>query len=99
MAFELDVPAALKVGPVKLTKPRVTLRPLPNSPFPARRRKCLEIGATSPVSVTMVSAKVGSPPIRAVRHSRRGGQLRGQAPPELRLLGAVPHPNVLGRHP
>ena len=38
-------------------------------------------------------------PIPAVRHSRRGGQLRGQAPAELRLLGAVPHPNVLGRQP
>jgi hypothetical protein len=34
-----------------------------------------------------------------LRHSRRGGQLRGQAPAELRLLGAVPHPNVLPRNP
>ena len=32
-------------------------------------------------------------------HSRRGRQLRSQAPPELRLLGAVPHPNVLSPNP
>ena len=39
-------------------------------------------------------ANVGLPPIPAVRHSRRERQLRGQAPAELRLLGAVPHPNI-----
>jgi hypothetical protein len=46
-----------------------------------------------------VRARVRNPPIPAVRHSRRGGQLRGQAPAELRILGAVPHPNIPNLHP
>jgi hypothetical protein len=54
-------------------------------------RRATAYGATSPSAST--TAKDRLPPIPAVRHSRRGGRLRGQAPGGLRLLGAVPHPS------
>ena len=100
MAFELDMPAALKVGPVKLTKPRVTLRPFTELSLSSaqaemsgnrRNLSCLRHHGFS-----RRSAHHPSGPFATVAVEGGFGVRRRQS---FAYSGAVPHPDVLGRHP